>query len=96
MLNSVTTGCISRTNITISSWGTGTFLLTDAAVNRGNSGGPMINSRGVVVGVVESKLIGNDVDNMGFALSAKTLKDFIKWVETRYSIQIDCVYNYGL
>ena len=79
--NSITSGTISQTGITISSWGPGTFIMTDAAVNGGNSGGPMIDRRGIVLGVVESKLASDDIDNMGFALSANTLYDFINWAK---------------
>jgi len=75
----VTEGIVSQSGITISSWGAGTFLMTDAAVNGGNSGGPMVNSQGVVVGIVESKLVDTEIENMGFALSAGTLNDFITW-----------------
>lgn len=77
--NSISTGCISQKNATIESWGSGTFILTDSAVNSGNSGGPMINIHGKVVGIVESKLVDESVDNMGFALSAQTIRDFIDW-----------------
>ena len=42
------------------------MIQTDAAVNPGNSGGPLINAAGQVVGIVTLKLDG--VDGMGFAL----------------------------
>ncbi len=77
--NSITTGTVSQTGISISSWGAGTFILTDAAVNEGNSGGPMVDVLGTVVGIVESKLVNERIDNMGFALSANTVLDFISW-----------------
>ena len=77
--NSITTGCVSQTGITISSWGAGTFIMTDAAVNGGNSGGPMVDSLGTVVGIVESKLVDESIDNMGFALSSNTVLDFLSW-----------------
>lgn len=77
--NSITTGTVSQTGISISSWGAGTFLMTDAAVNGGNSGGPMVDILGTVVGIVESKLVDESIDNMGFALSANTVLDFISW-----------------
>ncbi len=81
--NSITTGTISQTDISLSDygWGNGTFLMTDAAVNSGNSGGPMINVLGAVVGIVESKLADESIDNMGFVLDAQTIIDFLTWAK---------------
>lgn len=45
-----------------------TLIQTDAAVNPGNSGGPLINSRGQVVGVVNAKISRSDVEGIGFAI----------------------------
>lgn len=96
--NSITSGNISNVGIRVSSWGAGTFIMTDAAVNGGNSGGPMLDRRGVVLGVVESKLVSDDIDNMGFALSASTLASFLDWAKDgsnnvlRQNLTINCVY----
>lgn len=86
--NSISVGTISQTGITISSWGSGTFVMTDAAVNGGNSGGPMINEAGFVVGIVESKLVDESIDNMGFALSVSTIRDFVSSVSDKKNLNL--------
>lgn len=49
------------------------FIQTDAAVNPGNSGGPVIDEHGHFVGIATSKFI--NADNVGFAIPAKTVID---------------------
>ncbi len=49
------------------------FIQTDAAVNPGNSGGPMLNAAGKVIGITTSKF--NNADNMGFAVPIATLTE---------------------
>lgn len=86
--NSISTGNISQTGISISSWGAGTFAMTDAAVNGGNSGGPMIDILGNVVGIVESKLVDESIDNMGFALDVNTIRTFVDWASQKTNNQL--------
>ena len=43
-------------------------LQTDAAVNSGNSGGPLCNSNGEVIGVVNAKISSTGVEGIGFAI----------------------------
>ncbi len=86
--NSISTGNISQTGISISSWGAGTFAMTDAAVNGGNSGGPMIDILGNVVGIVESKLVDESIDNMGFALDVNTITTFVDWASQKTNNQL--------
>ena len=62
--------------------------MTDAAVNGGNSGGPMINEAGIVVGIVESKLVDESIDNMGFALSVSTIRDFVSSVSKNKNLNL--------
>src|SRR5262249_57717523 len=42
------------------------FIQTDAAINRGNSGGPLLNKRGEVIGV--NTVIRSDRRGIGFAV----------------------------
>lgn len=48
------------------------YLQTDVAINKGNSGGPLINSKnGEVVGIVVAKIIKEGVEGIGFAIPIK-------------------------
>ena len=48
---SVTLGIVSATGRTVEGLGTESFIQTDAAINKGNSGGALINARGELVGI---------------------------------------------
>jgi S1-C subfamily serine protease len=53
-----------------------TLIQTDAAINPGNSGGPLIDRTGRVIGVNTLKLVGEETEAIGFAVSvnhARTL-----------------------
>ena len=43
-------------------------LQTDAAINSGNSGGPLCNANGEVIGVTNMKLASSQIEGMGFAI----------------------------
>lgn len=45
------------------------LIQTDAAVNPGNSGGPLLNRQGTVVGIVTQKIASEGVEGLSFALS---------------------------
>lgn len=49
------------------------YIQTDAAVNPGNSGGPVVNARGELVGVTTSKF--TNADNVGFAIPVEVLRE---------------------
>ena len=52
-------------------------LQTDAAVNRGNSGGPLINRNGEVIGIVTAKQIGSGIEGMGYALPSNNVAEIL-------------------
>jgi serine protease Do len=72
LANSITFGIISATTreITIDNY-TNTYLQTDAAINFGNSGGPLINMQGEVIGINSAKTITAGYDEYGNAVSAE-------------------------
>jgi serine protease Do len=50
----------------------------DAAVNRGNSGGPVFNHYGQVIGMVTAKYADSDIEGLGFAIEINELKDVLE------------------
>ncbi len=54
------------------------YIQTDAAINTGNSGGPMINMKGEVIGVVSNILTqSGGFQGIGFASSSNITKDLL-------------------
>ncbi|MBO5328241.1 MAG: serine protease [Clostridia bacterium] len=53
-------------------------LRTDTAINGGNSGGGLFNAKGELVGIVNAKTIDDEIDNMGYALPASTVKRVVQ------------------
>ena len=65
----LTTGIISATERNIYMDGEEMVLLqTNAAINPGNSGGGLFNMAGKLIGVVNAKASGEDIEGLGFAI----------------------------
>lgn len=85
--NTVTSGIISgygRSVQASASDGSGTETLqdlfqTDAAINEGNSGGPLVNIDGEVIGI-NTAIAGGDAQDIGFAIPTANISGLIKTV----------------
>ena len=77
MQNSISCGVVSALNreITDSDGKKYTLIQTDAAINSGNSGGALVNSKGEVIGINTMKIQGTGVEGMGFAIPINSTKD---------------------
>jgi serine protease Do len=76
---SVTEGIISALGRRIDIDGLSmTLLQTSAAINPGNSGGGLFNQYGELIGVVNAKSSGYDVEGIGFAIPSNTVKSAVK------------------
>jgi 2-alkenal reductase len=77
--NTVTTGVISALNRSVPGSSMEGLIQTDAAINHGNSGGPLVNLRGEVIGVTTLVVRGNgnsqdQAEGLGFAIPSHTVK----------------------
>lgn len=84
--NTVSVGVISALGRTITASGGGIsetlegLIQTDAAINRGNSGGPLLNLRGEVIGINTAMVL--DAQNIGFAIPIEQALKSIEQVKT--------------
>lgn len=62
----------------------GIWIQTDAAINHGNSGGPLLNRAGEVVGI--NTLTGNGTPGLNFALAASELAQLLQY---RFGVKPD-------
>ena len=64
----VTAGVVSAVNRSARDLGGESFIQTDAAISPGNSGGPLVDSRGRVIGINSAELLGQGVQGLAFAI----------------------------
>ena len=87
---SVTSGVLSgkdrMVQTTIEGKTTGGWLMKvlqiDASINKGNSGGPLLNVNGDVVGICSLKLTDEEIEGMGFAIPIEYAKAHLNEFET--------------
>lgn len=61
------------------------FFQTDASINTGNSGGPMFNNKGEVIGIVSSILTrSGGFEGIGFAATSNVARDLLRTRGSRY------------
>ena len=56
-------------------------IQTDAAINNGNSGGPLANSNGEVIGITSMKLVSTSVEGIGFAIPIEDVLEYATQIE---------------
>lgn len=88
----LTSGFLSAKDTSVGSNGFLVHMLqTDTAINSGNSGGPLFNMRGEVIGITTSKYSGFSstgvvIEGMGFAIPIDYVLDFIQQLQSNGKI----------
>lgn len=84
LTSTLTVGYISAKDRTINTDGTFNInmMQTDAAINSGNSGGPLFNSNGEVIGITTAKYSGSSnsgasIEGIGFAIPIDDVLDIV-------------------
>lgn len=54
------------------------YIQTDVSINSGNSGGALTNKTGELIGVVNAKLVGKNVEGVGFAIPAHYIEQALR------------------
>ena len=78
----VTKGIIAGKNRLV---GSGSVMLEaiqiDAPINEGNSGGPLLNINGEVIGVNSMKIASDKIEGMGFSIPINTVMSYVERLE---------------
>ncbi len=77
--NSATMGIISGINRSVDS--EFRLIQSDVAINKGNSGGPLVNMKGEVIGITSTKYMGYGIEGMSFSIPIDTVQYVISHFE---------------
>lgn len=74
-----TSGVVSALNRSVTIGGLSYHMIqTDCAINEGNSGGPLFNSYGEVIGIVSAKYASSQIEGLGFAIPTGDVINLVK------------------
>ncbi len=85
MRNTVTKGIICASEVALPD-SYYKLIQTDATVNPGNSGGPLVNTKGELIGINSSKYVSASIENMAFAIPVDTVQYAIAQFEANGKI----------
>ena len=77
---SVTSGVVSRIEVTPYAHGASELLAVqiDAAINSGNSGGPVLSEHGDCIGIAFQSYAGSDAENIGYVIPVPVIEHFLQ------------------
>ncbi len=102
--NTVTSGIISGLGRSITASDDSTseseqlndMIQTDTAINHGNSGGPLVNAAGEVIGINTATADSSSVENMGFAIPISSVKGMLSQLIEKGSAKRAYIGVYGV
>lgn|SRR5574344_1155008 len=91
-MGTITKGILSGKDRTITvELSNGSFVMdvlqTDAAINEGNSGGPLCNINGEVIGINSLKIVADSAEGMGFAIPIELVMSTVSKLELGETIK---------
>ncbi|MFA5006053.1 MAG: trypsin-like peptidase domain-containing protein [Candidatus Izemoplasmatales bacterium] len=81
---SMTMGVVAGTGRDVAGDGAVLYIQHDASINSGNSGGPLFNLAGEVVGINVSKYATTDIEGMGFSIPINDVKTVVAIFDTGF------------
>ncbi|MBR5279473.1 MAG: trypsin-like peptidase domain-containing protein [Clostridia bacterium] len=101
-MNSISEGIISGLDraITFEDGTVYELIQVTAAINPGNSGGALLNAKGELIGICESKIVSASYENMGFAVHVDTITRLVesfekygKYVKPMLGVEVNTLYT---